>query len=112
MTYQANELEGNLFADNNSEIIGKGKIMIDGQPVYATVIKTTMRDGTELIEFLTSAGRLYVNDNKETPKHPDMGGSLEIKGVPYRGSGWQKSASNGSDYISVSLTRKDEQAPF
>jgi uncharacterized protein (DUF736 family) len=54
-------------------------------------------------------GSLFKNDKKETDKHPDMNGSINIEGVEYWISGWKKVSKAGSGFISLSVRPKQEQ---
>lgn len=45
-------------------------------------------------------GVLFINDRKETDKHPDRKGSCEIDGVRYWISGWNRETKRG-DTISL-----------
>ena len=51
-------------------------------------------------------GVLFLNDRKETDKHPDRKGSAEIDGKQYWVSGWDKNTSKG-ETISLKFTAKD-----
>ena len=51
-------------------------------------------------------GVLFLNDRKETDKHPDRKGSCEIDGKHYWLSGWDKQTSKG-DTISLKFEPKD-----
>jgi len=59
----------------------------------------------------TNKGALFVNDRKESDRHPDWKGSLNIDGVEYWISGWAKSTARG-DVISLALgDQKQQTAP-
>lgn len=56
-------------------------------------------------------GSLFRVEEKKSDKSPDMSGSIKIKGVVYRLSGWTETAkSNGKKYLSLSAT-EDENSP-
>lgn len=57
-----------------------------------------------------NSGALFVNDKKESEKHPDRKGSAMIGGVDYWVSGWINTSSKGTKYMSLSYTAKDEQS--
>jgi hypothetical protein len=62
----------------------------------------------------TNSGTLFRNDKKETEKHPDYKGSINIEGREYWLSGWLNQSKNGQKYQKLSATPKDaqkEQAP-
>ena len=55
-------------------------------------------------------GALFDNDRKETDKHPDMTGSLNVGGVDYFISAWKNEAkSSGKKYLKLSVTKKDRK---
>ena len=55
-------------------------------------------------------GALFDNDRKETDKHPDMTGSLNVGGVDYFISAWKNEAqSSGKKYLKLSDTKKDKK---
>lgn len=59
----------------------------------------------------TNTGVLFENDRKETDKHPDMNGTININGVEHWFSGWWKQGSKGQ-FLSLSIGKpKDQQAP-
>lgn len=43
----------------------------------------------------TNTGILFINDRKESDKHPDRKGSINIEGVEYWLSGWIADTSKG-----------------
>ena len=58
----------------------------------------------------TNKGVLFDNDRKQTEKHPDMNGSININGVEHWFSGWWKKGARG-DFLSLSIgSPKDQQA--
>lgn len=50
----------------------------------------------------TNRGTLWVNDRKQSDKHPDMNGKLNINGVEHWFSGWWKQGNKG-EFLSISL---------
>jgi uncharacterized protein (DUF736 family) len=54
----------------------------------------------------TNSGALFQNDRKEKPNHPDFKGSINVAGVEYWLSGWQKTGKKGS-FVSLSVQLKD-----
>lgn len=48
-------------------------------------------------------GVLFPVNEKKTEKHPDLTGRVEIGGVKYSLSGWNKTSTNGNAYVSLSL---------
>lgn len=58
----------------------------------------------------TNTGIISRNDRKTTDKHPDINGQLNVEGVEYWISGWQKKRkSDGGTFYSLSVKRKDGQ---
>ncbi len=55
-----------------------------------------------------NSGTIFVNDRKETDKHPDRTGTAMIDGVMYYVSGWIKDGAKGK-FMSMAFKRKDEQ---
>jgi len=54
-------------------------------------------------------GVLFMNDRKETEKHPDRKGTCEIEGVEYWVSGWDRQTKRG-DTISLKFEPKKKAA--
>jgi uncharacterized protein (DUF736 family) len=59
----------------------------------------------------TNRGALFKNIKKESDKHPDYKGSLNVDGQEFWLSSWLKVSKSGEKYMSVSVTPKDEQKP-
>lgn len=58
----------------------------------------------------TNRGVLFDNDRKESDKHPDMTGTLNIDGVDHWFSGWWKNSDSKGDFLSLSIGKpKDQQ---
>jgi len=55
----------------------------------------------------TNSGVLFKNDRKETEKHPDYKGSINIEGTEYWLSGWKKESKKGP-LLSLSVQPKDD----
>jgi hypothetical protein len=55
-----------------------------------------------------NSGSVFVNDRKETDKHPDRTGTAMIDGVMYYVSGWIKEGNKGK-FMSLAFKRKDDQ---
>ena len=56
----------------------------------------------------TNRGVLFRNDKKETDKHPDYTGHINVNGVELWLSAWIKESKSGTKYMSLSCKEKDE----
>lgn len=54
----------------------------------------------------TNRGSLFKNDRKETDKHPNYKGSLNVVGTDYWISAWIKKSKEGSTFMSLSVEEK------
>jgi hypothetical protein len=54
----------------------------------------------------TNRGVLFINDRKQTEKHPDYKGSINVGGQEFWLSAWMKPGSKG-DFISLSVEPKE-----
>lgn len=52
-------------------------------------------------------GVLFQNTKKETEKHPDYTGELNVEGKEYWISGWKKVSKNGNPFVSLSIKPKE-----
>ena len=62
----------------------------------------------------TNRGSIWKNEKKETEKHPDFTGSLNVEGVEYWVSAWKRKpdAKENAPALSFSIKRKEaRQAP-
>lgn len=61
----------------------------------------------------TNRGSIWKNDKKETEKHPDFTGSVNVEGKEYWLSAWKRrpDQSDKAPALSFSLKAKDESAP-
>ena len=57
----------------------------------------------------TNSGALFRNDKKETDKHPDYRGTINVDGVEYWLSAWLNTSGSGVKYMKLAVKRKDEQ---
>jgi hypothetical protein len=53
-----------------------------------------------------NSGAIFVNDRKETEKHPDRTGSITVEGKEYWLNGWLKKDKNGKPFLSLSVKAK------
>ena len=58
----------------------------------------------------TNRGALWGNDRKETDKHPDFRGSINVDGKEYWLSGWKRKPDDNpkAPALSLSVQAKDE----
>jgi hypothetical protein len=57
----------------------------------------------------TNRGSLFRNTKKESEKHPDMNGSLNVNGTEYWISGWtQVAKKDGQKFLSLSIKPKQD----
>jgi len=59
----------------------------------------------------TNRGQLWGNDKKETEKHPDFKGSININGEEFWLSGWKRgpNANPKAPALSLSVQKKEQQ---
>tara|TARA_R100000742_G_C4279636_1_gene104878 strand:- start:7142 stop:7381 length:240 start_codon:yes stop_codon:yes gene_type:complete len=57
----------------------------------------------------TNRGAIWKNDKKETEKHPDFKGELNVDGVLYWVSAWKRSpgAKDNAPALNFNITKKD-----
>jgi len=61
----------------------------------------------------TNRGSIWKNDKKETEKHPDFTGSLNVEGVEYWVSAWKRKPDANEKAPALSFTvklKEDKQA--
>lgn len=56
----------------------------------------------------SNKGAIFVNDKKQKTSHPDYSGKINVNGVDYYISGWQKQGKNGSSFLSLSVKPVDQ----
>ena len=57
----------------------------------------------------TNRGVLFPNDKKGNEARPDYTGDINVEGVEYRLSAWNKRSKTGSSFLSISIQKKDGQ---
>ena len=55
----------------------------------------------------TNSGALFKNERKETDKHPDYKGSINVDGVEYWISAWLNESNAGKKYMGLKVNRKE-----
>jgi hypothetical protein len=55
-----------------------------------------------------NSGALFHNVRKAKETHPDYTGECLVNGIEYRVSGWGRESKNGTKYMSLAFTRKDQ----
>ena len=55
----------------------------------------------------TNRGALFKNDKKESDRHPDYRGSINVGGTEYWLSAWLNTSAKGTRYMSLSVTEKE-----
>lgn len=60
----------------------------------------------------TNRGQIWGNKKKESEKHPDYTGTLNVEGVEYWVSGWKRKegAHEKAPALSFSIKRKEEDS--
>lgn len=56
-------------------------------------------------------GVLFRNEKKDSEKHPDYRGFMQIEGVEYRLAAWVRESAKGTKYMSLSATPPEDHAP-
>jgi uncharacterized protein (DUF736 family) len=57
----------------------------------------------------TNTGALFKNNEKQTEKHPDYRGTINVEGTEYWLSAWLKKSKAGTTYMSLSGKMKEEK---
>lgn len=58
----------------------------------------------------TNRGRLFKNDKKETEKHPDYRGEINVEGKTLELAAWLKVSQKGTKYMSLKVSEPREKA--
>lgn len=58
----------------------------------------------------TNRGGLFRNDRKDSDRHPDYQGSINVNGVDYWLSAWLKTKRDGAKFMSLSVKPKTGDA--
>jgi uncharacterized protein (DUF736 family) len=57
----------------------------------------------------TNSGALFKNDDKQTDKHPDYRGQINVGGTEYWLSAWVKTSKKGNKFMSLSVQPKEQR---
>jgi|TARA_Y100000114_G_scaffold116033_1_gene110238 uncharacterized protein (DUF736 family) len=57
----------------------------------------------------TNTGAVFKNDYKESDKHPDMTGPLNVEGVEYNIAAWSNMSEKKGKYLKIKLTKKEDK---
>lgn len=57
----------------------------------------------------TNSGAIFKNKYKESDKHPDMTGPLNVDGVEYQIAAWSNENDRQGKYLSVKISKKEEK---
>lgn len=52
----------------------------------------------------TNRGVLFLETDKESEKHPDYTGKVNVEGKEYRLAGWKRQSKNGKGFLSLSIS--------
>ena len=107
--FELEELYGSLWHETNCTVVRKGKIKINGQDRYASILKYTNPQGEDKYELAFSAGLLRINDDKRSEKSPDLYGRITFDTVPYKFGGWRNITTSGSEWTKVQLEIKEDE---
>lgn len=55
----------------------------------------------------TNSGALFKNTKRETDKHPEYTGTINVEGTEYWMSSWVNESKSGNKYFSIKLKKKD-----
>tara|TARA_R110000868_G_scaffold12996_2_gene61185 strand:+ start:1971 stop:2393 length:423 start_codon:yes stop_codon:yes gene_type:complete len=110
MEYEMKEGQGSLWHETNCKVLRKGKIKIEGEERYASILEYTHNDGTKKYELVFSAGLLNLNapEDKRKETSPDIGGAITFNNIKYKFGGWRNSNDSGAEWTGVRLTPKEE----
>ena len=58
----------------------------------------------------TNRGVLFKNKKKETDKHPDYTGKINVKGEDFRLAAWIKESKGGNKFMSLAVSEQREES--
>lgn len=62
---------------------------------------------SDAFQIKPNTGSLFRNENKQTDKHPDYTGKLDVEGKLYALSAWLNESKTGKKYLSVKVSDPD-----
>lgn len=57
-----------------------------------------------------NSGSLFINDRKQTDRHPDYTGTAMVNGTEVYISGWKKTTNTGKTFLSLAFKAKNGQS--
>lgn len=57
----------------------------------------------------TNSGAIFKNKYKESDKHPDLTGPLNVDGVEYQVAAWSNESDKLGKYLSLKISKKEEK---
>lgn len=123
--YVMKEGQGSLWHETNCSVVRKGKVMIDGQERYASIIKYSTPNSPDKYELAISAGLLKIipdEDKRDVNASPDISGLITFNDKTYKFGGWRRvKEETGQEWTNVKLDaeqvskfdqKDEEKAPF
>lgn len=101
------EKQGRMWSENEAKVIRKGSITIKGEKRYIAILETFI-NGELKYELMMSVGLLSLQDEKPSPKHPDIKGPVTIDGQKYSFAGWKEESEQGVPYTNVKVSPRNE----
>lgn len=59
----------------------------------------------------TNSGAMFKNKYKESDKHPDLTGPLNVEGVEYNVAAWSNESDKQGKYLSIKISKKEDKGP-
>jgi uncharacterized protein (DUF736 family) len=56
----------------------------------------------------TNSGAIFKNKYKESDKHPDLTGPLNVDGVEYNIAAWSNVSDKQGKYLSIKISKKED----
>jgi hypothetical protein len=112
--FELKEGEGTLWT-NDCEILGRGKMLLNGRDVIVSLVKSKDKEGNPKHELMVSAGLIYFNvpEEKRKENSPDFSGKVNLFKNWVRVSIWDNIGNTGRRYFNIkSRPAEDEEVPF